>query len=58
MNWRFLIISQLDPLYKSGQSNPAAKQPANQEAGRQAGPLFQDLTSGWIQPESDNKTIL
>ncbi len=38
-----------DPPYKRGQSNPAARQPG----GRQAGPLFQDLTSGWIQPESD-----
>ena len=31
---------------KRGQSNPAG--------GRQAWPLLQDLTSGWIQPESDN----
>ena len=30
----------------------------SQEAGarRQAGPPFQDLTSGWKQPESDNDT--
>ena len=27
-----------------------------QEAGSQAGPLSLDLTSGWIQPESDNYT--
>ena len=29
-----------------------------QEAARkQAGPLFQDLTSGWKQPESDNNCL-
>ena len=35
--------------WKVGQSNPAG-------GSQEAGPLFQDLTSGCKQPESDNKT--
>ncbi len=35
-------------IYKPGQSNPA---------GRQPGPLFQDLTSSWTQPKSDNNKL-
>ncbi len=33
----------------------SADEVTRQEAARQAGPPFQDLTSGCIQPESDNK---
>ena len=42
-----------DIVNKRGQSDTAARQ-AGSQAGRQAGPLPLDLTSGWKQPESDN----
>ncbi len=49
----FMCICCIDPLQKRGQSDTAARQ-AGSQAGRQAGPLPLDLTSGWKQPESDN----
>ncbi len=36
-------------------SGQARTDKVTQQAGRQAGPLSLDLTSGWMQPESDNK---
>ena len=42
------------PLYKSRKADKHGSQ-ASRQAGRQAGPLSLDLTSGWKQPESDNK---
>ncbi len=39
----------------SGQSNPTGRQPGGR---RQAGLPFQELTSGWKQPESVNNRVM
>ncbi len=39
---------------KQGRTNGQADKGTNTKHQTQTGPPFQDLMSGWIQPESDN----